>query len=312
MASHSVVIATYNRSKDLKLALESLSHQQFSDFEVLVIDNNSSDGTKALVESLQTAFAGRLRYLFEPRQGKSFAVNQGLKEARGDIIVLTDDDCVFEDNYLLAVNQAFEGGGPQVGFIGGRIAPRWVDCQKPEWFDNLSPDWFKEYFWGPLAILDYGDAPFVIDSSHVEAVGKKLFYGANMAVRKELFLKCGDLNVGKPVAEDTELQLRLLKAGVLGFYAPSVKVLHKVSASRLKPGYYYKWYYSRGIHRELADTYPKKFYHVLGIRFQFILDTARIAMASLREKSYTERMHKRFKVCFNLGQMVQIARMHII
>jgi glycosyltransferase involved in cell wall biosynthesis len=315
MAILSVIIATYNRSPDLKLALESLQKQDLQkacDYEVLIMDNNSNDDTKAVVESFKTAFEGKLKYFFEPKQGKSFAVNRGIIEAKGDIVVLTDDDCVFESHYLLNIHQTFEEAGPQVGFIGGKTAPRWDNCQKPDWFDRLEPDWFKEYFWGPLAILDYGDQKFVIDSRQVEAVGKKLFYGANMAVRRDLFLKYGDLNVAKPVAEDTELQLRLLKAGINGLYAPGIKVFHKVTAGRLKPSYYYRWYFSRGIHREILESYPKKFYHLLGIQLHFIAETARFAWDSFFERSYTVKMHKRFKVFFNLGQMVQIAKMHLV
>src|SRR3990167_7596502 len=98
----SVLIATYNRSKDLKLALESLQKQEFPkpvDYEILILDNNSNDNTKTMVEAFMPSFQGKLKYLFESRQGKPNALNSGLKITTGDILVLTDDDCIFDKDY---------------------------------------------------------------------------------------------------------------------------------------------------------------------------------------------------------------------
>ncbi len=307
----SVIIATYNRSEDLKNVLDCLQKQELPDhldYEVLIIDNNSSDNTKSVVEAFFSSFQGRLRYFFEPQQGKPFAINRGIEEAKGEIVVLTDDDCTFEGNYLANVYKAFNEAGPSIGFIGGPIMPRWVNCNKPKWFDNINPDWLKEFFWGPLAVLDYGDKSFITNKDLYVSLGKKLFYGANMAVRKELFLKYGGLNLERTVTEDMEFQLRFLKEGVQGLYAPQAKVYHKVPAGRLTPGYYYGWYYVRGTFMDIEEKYKIRFHHPLGIPIRLIQATLKFFIASLSAKSFIDKMHMRCRGIFNIGQMVQIAR----
>ena len=309
----SVVVATYNRCEDLKGLLQSLAAQRPAvpfEYEVLIIDNNSSDGTRSVLEAAEGLFHGRLKCLFEPRQGKSFAINRGIAEARGEIIVLTDDDCLLEVDHLAKVGEAFRKSGPAVGFIGGPLIPRWVDCRQPDWFDRLEPAWLKQFFWGPLAILDYGEHPFVIDRRQVDSPEKKLFYGANLAVRKACLLTHGGLDERKAVTEDTELQLRLLKRRIEGLYAPHIKVRHKVTADRLTARYYYRWYFRRGLYREISrEEYGGKFYQPWGIRPAFILRTLRMLAASLAPAlSWTQRTHDRCEAIFNVGKIVQIAR----
>ena len=117
-----VVIVTYNRAEMLKEALESLTTQSRLPDEVLVVDNNSSDRTKAVAES----FKGRLNmsYVFEPVQGTSTARNTGIKHAQGDIIAYLDDDCIAEKDWLHYIEIPFLKD-PAIGMVGGQIA----DCR---------------------------------------------------------------------------------------------------------------------------------------------------------------------------------------
>src|SRR3954467_13923597 len=89
----SIVIATYNRAALLRDTLESLSHLNPSAaWEVIVVDNNSPDDTRAIVEAAAPSFPVPLRYAFEKEQGRSAALNCGFRMAEGEIIVTTDDD----------------------------------------------------------------------------------------------------------------------------------------------------------------------------------------------------------------------------
>src|SRR5262245_17872226 len=89
----SIVIATYNRASDLPATLRSLARlSPRGSWEVIVVDNNSTDDTRQVVEDCATSFPVRLRCLFEREQGRSPALNAGIRVARGDIIVTTDDD----------------------------------------------------------------------------------------------------------------------------------------------------------------------------------------------------------------------------
>src|SRR5215211_4680469 len=83
----SVVIATWNRSNYLRLAIESVLRQSFRSFEVLVVDDGSTDDTAEVVR----AFGAPVRLIQQRNQGRSTARNAGIREARGDLIALLDD-----------------------------------------------------------------------------------------------------------------------------------------------------------------------------------------------------------------------------
>src|SRR5690348_14604262 len=110
MPKISLIICAYNRAQNVAALLDCLLLQETDcPFEALVVDNNSNDDTKAVVESYLEKFQGRLRYFFEPRQGKPFALNLGIKESRGEILAFTDDDCLVEKDYIAQINKVFEG-----------------------------------------------------------------------------------------------------------------------------------------------------------------------------------------------------------
>ncbi|MFA5411669.1 MAG: glycosyltransferase family A protein [Candidatus Omnitrophota bacterium] len=114
----SVVIPTFNRAKILEEALTSLAAQTRIPDEVVVVDNNSSDNTKEVVESFNHGL--KIKYVLEPTQGTSTARNTGIKNASGDIIVFFDDDCVADKEWLHYLEQPFLGD-PFIGVVGGEI-----------------------------------------------------------------------------------------------------------------------------------------------------------------------------------------------
>jgi len=117
-----VILCTFNRCQLLVNALESVARSTLPDsvdWEVLVVDNNSSDRTSQVVKSFSQRYPGRFRYLFELRAGKSRALNAGIQEARGNVLAFIDDDVVVEPTWLhnLTVNL---NNGEWAG-AGGRI-----------------------------------------------------------------------------------------------------------------------------------------------------------------------------------------------
>src|ERR1700723_3889418 len=93
----SVILCTYNRCQSLAKALESVAASQLPEaieWEVLVIDKNSKDQTREAVQDFCRKYPGRSRYLFEQKQGKSNALNTGIREARGGILAFMDDDVI--------------------------------------------------------------------------------------------------------------------------------------------------------------------------------------------------------------------------
>src|SRR5580704_8772607 len=103
------ILCTYNRSQSLARALDSLAVSIVSEtiqWEVLVVDNNSSDQTETVVKSFCRRYPGRFRYLFEPQQGKSYALNAGIRDAGGDILAFLDDDVEVEPVWLQNLTSA--------------------------------------------------------------------------------------------------------------------------------------------------------------------------------------------------------------
>ena len=243
----SIVIATYNRARDLEGTLASLSAlRPQGDWEVIVVDNNSTDDTRVVVEGAAPAFPVELRYVFEPEQGRSPALNAGIRVARGAIIVTTDDDVRVEPDWLERAAEALEE--IDCDYVGGRVLPIWGG-PKPAWLANRPG---KQ--WAVIALLDYGPHPIEF--------GARVPLGVNMAFRREAFERAGlfDVRTGRRAGtllgqEVREWCIRARGAGLRGFYVPAMRVHHVIPASRLKKGYFRRWFFWRGISR--AQLYER-------------------------------------------------------
>jgi glucosyl-dolichyl phosphate glucuronosyltransferase len=243
----SVVIATYNRARDLEGTLASLARlRPHGDWEVIVVDNNSTDDTRRVVEGSAPAFPVDLRYLFEPQQGRSPALNAGIRAARGAIIATTDDDVRVDDAWLDRAADALDAIA--CDYVGGRVLPIWGG-PRPRW---LADQPGKQ--WAVIALLDYGPIPMEL--------GVRVPLGVNMAFRREAFDRAGlfDVNTGRRAGtllgqEVREWCIRARAAGLRGFYVPGMCVHHVIPASRLNKSYFRRWFFWRGISR--AQLYER-------------------------------------------------------
>lgn len=240
---YSIVIATYKRAADVRATLQSLaSLQPDGPWEVIVVDNNSPDDTRAVVEEAARTFPVELRYLFEAKQGRSPALNTGIAAARGAIIATTDDDVRVPADWL---TRAGEGLATlQCDYVGGRVLPIW-GAPRPAWLPNHGG---KQ--WAVVALLDYGDHPLEFDA--------QVPLGVNMAFTRDAFTRAGlfDPDTGRKAGtllgqEVREWCIRARKAGVRGFYVPEMKVEHIIPADRLTKSYFRRWFYWRGISRAM-------------------------------------------------------------
>lgn len=239
----SVVIATYNRAADLRATLDSLATlRPHGDWEVIVVDNNSTDGTPSVVAGAAQTFPAPLRYVFEPEQGRSPALNAGIRLAMGDIIATTDDDVRVEPDWL---DRAAEGlDRLRCDYVGGRVLPIW-GATPPPWLPDRSGK-----HWAVIALLDYGAQPIEF--------GARVPLGVNMAFRRAAFEQAGllDPTTGRKAGtllgqEVREWCIRARAAGVRGFYLPELVVRHLIPASRLSKSYFRRWFYWRGISRAM-------------------------------------------------------------
>lgn len=234
-----VLVCTYNRCADLRELLASALAQETDGlftYEILVVDNNSSDGTRQLVAEVSATGGRAVRYLFEGQQGKSFALNAGLRAARGQIYLVVDDDQILPPDYLRTVWQAFRAH-PQVSVVSGKVLPLW---------SRPAPAWLTPKHWSALALADYGAEQFYADAdkpicllagafrlADVQAVGG---YDPELGVWKRS-------GIG---IEDAELLTRLYKAGRRGLYLPGLALHHKVEPQRLTKTYHRRWHVSHG------------------------------------------------------------------
>jgi glycosyltransferase involved in cell wall biosynthesis len=108
----SVVIPTYNRADIVGKTIDSALAQTFSDLEVIVVDDGSTDGTGKILEE---TYGDRIRYFFQANQGASVARNRGIEEARGQWIAFLDSDDLWEKDKLEWQFKALEQFGPQCG-----------------------------------------------------------------------------------------------------------------------------------------------------------------------------------------------------
>lgn len=234
-----VILCTYNRCQSLAKALESVARSKVPDsiqWEVLVVDNNSRDATRSVVEEFCRLYPSRFRYLFEPKQGKSYALNTGCQTANADILAFMDDDVEVDSHWLHNLTAPLNccdwagAGGrilPEVGFVPGR----WMDVRRR---DALAP----------LAIFDLGGEAGELSESP---------FGTNMAFRKEMFAKYGDFRTDlgpQPGCEikneDAEFGCRLLERGERLWYEPSAVVYHSIPKARVQKSYFLAWWHDKG------------------------------------------------------------------
>ena len=239
----SIVIATYNRAADLAETLASLKTLRAHEpWEVIVVDNNSSDTTKETVSEAAKTFPVELRYLFESEQGRSAALNAGIRVAQGEIIVVTDDDVRVQPDWL--ENAAKALAELKCDYLGGKALPIWGG-QRPEWLPNRGGR-----HWAVIALLDYGPEPIEL--------GERVPLGVNMAFRREAFDRAGlfDNQIGRKAGtllgqEVREWCQRARAAGLRGFYSPDLVVQHVIPADRLNRRYFRRWFYWHGISRAI-------------------------------------------------------------
>src|SRR5262249_41198831 len=109
---YSVLICTQNRCQLLPKTLHAVARLRAPaglDWEVVVVDNASTDETRARVEECQRGYPVPLRYALEPRPGHSMALNTGVRACRGEVVAFTDDDAYPAADWLAQIHAAFTG-----------------------------------------------------------------------------------------------------------------------------------------------------------------------------------------------------------
>jgi len=271
-----VVIATYNRAPLLQRLLESLRTATVPKtlaVRVLVVDNNSNDGTRQLVETMQREWAG-LVYVFEGTQGKSAALNTGLASVDADLVGMVDDDEEVHESWFLAIDEIFRDA--TIDFVSGPCLPRWGG-PIPAW---LPPDY--------PAIIGWVEAGDQIREYGKDYTG--IMMGGNAVLRTAALHAVGGYNptLGRTgtnlcSGEDADLHDRLLASGARGVYYPQLVIYHYVPPERLTKKYFRRWCLHHGVTKAAVDRLrPEAVPYLCGVPRYVIGKAARSAVLLLR------------------------------
>jgi glycosyltransferase involved in cell wall biosynthesis len=249
----SVIIPTRNRAGLLEKTLNSVISQTFprSDFEVIIVDNGSTDNTKIVAEN----YKGQIKnifYFYEESPGLHIGRHKGLKESKSDILVYADDDIEAFPAWLEGIWESFQD--ENVVLVGGKNLPLW-ETEPPYWIYEM---WMNTNEYGHalayLSVLDFGDNVMEIDPNYI--------WGCNFSVRKQIVLDANGFHPdGFPQYMikyrgdgETYISQYVKRNNYKSIYNPKASVYHFVPKNRLTIDYFCKRAFNQGISDSFADS----------------------------------------------------------
>lgn len=237
-----IAIPTHNRARLLAQTLASIQQLRLGggiEAECIVVDNASNDDTAAVVESYGGKGPIRLRRVFEPRLGSSFARNRAIEEAGGDFILFVDDNVTVEPDWMAELVAEIERRGLDAAC--GLVLARWT---------APPPPWLGPALYVKLAVHD----PALLNSGNGVAESLHNYFSANVGFRRATFERFGrfreDLGVSgvNPLSgEDTELFARIIEHGGRMGFAPRAVVHHWIGPERLTRHYFRRKSFAFGV-----------------------------------------------------------------
>ncbi|MDT8441700.1 MAG: glycosyltransferase family 2 protein [Desulfuromonadales bacterium] len=256
----SVIICTYNRSFLLQNLLQSFveCNTDIQDYEIIVVDNGSSDDTPFIVEKYKDNFK-YFQYVYEKKQGLSYARNAGVYVARSDYVAFVDDDCLIAEGWLDRAVEIINRVSPDV--FGGDILPFYIG-EKPVWYQDK------------YALLSVSDKESPLPEG-------QYVMGGNMFFRKSVILTLGgfDPNLGMSggninYGEETALQIKLRQKyneGVI-YYDPKLVVKHLVRSEKMTFSWLIRSSFSKGrdnIRIKISSDKAEKINNLFMLFFNF-------------------------------------------
>jgi glycosyltransferase involved in cell wall biosynthesis len=230
----SIIICSYNRASYIGAALDALYHQTagLENFEVFVVDNNSTDNTAEVFNNWRATHSnGQFYYLTETQQGASYARNTGAKLAKTNWLCFIDDDAIAKSNFVEQIIKHIHDQPFILGF-GGRIIPKYAPAE---------PKWMSYYVSSMVGNFDYAPTARAFENG-------KYPLESNMIVSKKVFDQVGGFNTELPGVvgtlriggEGKELFYKIMALGHTIYYDPSIVVEHVVEVKKLTPEYLYR------------------------------------------------------------------------
>ena len=288
MINFTVAIRTYNSEDNLPELLEALQEQIETEnisWEIVIIDNKSTDNTAQIVREYQTNWEQPypLKYYFEDRPGATFARQRAIREAQGALIGFLDDDNLPTPNWVY-LSYSFAQSHPHAVAYSGKIIGKF-EVQPPQNFERIQSF---------LALKERGNQPNLYNPDSLS-----LPPGAGLVIRKDAWLKYvpDKLRLQGPVGtslsakgEDFEALLHLKNAGEI-WYNPDLVIYHKIPAWRLERDYLINLIHQVGLRvcqlrmtnvapwqkpiiiiRVFLGNLRRLIFHLIKYRFQFKTD----------------------------------------
>ena len=236
----SVILCTYNRERYIYNVLQSIAAGGFGDYEIVLVNNNSTDGTESECQRFAKDHPEvAMRYCVEKQQGLSYARNRGIMESQGEVLVYVDDDAMVNREYLQTYAKFFNRNKEAVA-AGGPITPRYDGCEEPSWMSHYT----RQLVTGELNL-----------GTREREFPKGAFPGGgNAAYRKSVFDEVGLFNVelgrkGNSLigAEEKDLFDKMTSRGMKFYYLPNAILYHLIPPKKLTQDYFDRLTYGIGV-----------------------------------------------------------------
>lgn len=247
----SVIIPTRNRMDLLALAIHSLLSQTLGkeQFEVLIIDNGSTDNTSEVVSRFANKFPN-FQYIHASEPGLHVGRHRGMLSAKGDVLVFADDDIEALPTWLESIDLAFKD--QKVAMVGGNNFPLFV---------HPPPNWLKKLWEQPM--LGGGHSLSALSILDLTGSSRKfspyLVWGCNFSIRKSVLLDAGGFHPDGMPQElirfrgdgETHVSRHIVESGLKCVFHPGASVYHKVTPERMT----FKYFRLRGFNQGVSDSY---------------------------------------------------------
>lgn len=295
-----VLIATYDGAETLPDVLNAYCQLESPNggWKLIIVDNGSPDHTKEIIASFSKRLP--LTYLIESKRGKNVALNTGLSDVSGDLVVFTDDDVLPQPDWLRQIRSAADSH-LSFSIFGGPILPKWKSS--PE-------DWILDW-------VDLGTTFAILYPAEEGPFNPHLVWGPNMAIRSDIFQKgyrfdetIGPKGANYAMGSETKFILRLTKAGFKVWHCKKAVVHHVIQSSQMTQD----WVLNRAIrrgrgkYRQEAQDSPSSLALLLGIPrsllLQILVQSLRVGRAWWRGDA--EKIFKaRWELNFLIGRAIE-------